>query len=76
MKALVKREINIKNEEVVENCYTEFTEKISMAIQDFLMDDYNIDYDMADSITRNISKNDFVEIVTYYLEKVKNDKYF
>lgn len=76
MKAIVKRDIDIKNEEVAEKCYTEFTEKIAMSIQDFLMDEYNIDYDTADSIACTLPKDDFVEIVTCYLEKVKNDKFF
>lgn len=76
MKAIVKRDIDIKNREVAENCYTEFTEKICMAIEDFLMDEYNIDYDSANNIACNLPKDDFIAIVTFYLEKVQDDKFF
>lgn len=76
MKAIVKRDIDIKNEEVAEKCYGDFTEHIMNDIQDFLIGEYDVDYDTADSIVRNIPKDDFIEIVTCYLEKVKNDKFF
>lgn len=76
MKAIVKKDIDIKNEEVAEKCYGDFTEHIIMDIQDFLIGEYDIDYDTADSTARNISKDDFVEIVQCFLEEVKNDKYF
>jgi len=76
MKAIVTRDIDIKNEEVAEKCYAEFTDSINIAIQDFLMDEYNIDCDTADKIVYNLPKNDFIEIITSYLEKVKNDKFF
>lgn len=76
MKAIVKRNIDIKNEEVAEKCYGDFIEHITMDIQDFLMDEYNIDYDTADDIACNLPKDDFVEIVQCFLEKVKNDKFF
>lgn len=73
MKAIVRKDIDIKNKEVAEKCYQDFTEHIIMDIQDFLMTDYDIDYDTAGEIADNISKDDFIEIVSNYLEKAKND---
>lgn len=76
MKAIVKREIDIKNEEVAEKCYDNFVEHITMDIQDFLMNEYDIDYDTADDIACNLPKDDFVEIVQCFIENVIHDKYF
>lgn len=76
MKAIVKRDIDIKNEEVAEKCYGDFIEHITMDIQTFLMGEYDIDYDTADNIACNLPKDDFVEIVQCFLENVIHDKYF
>jgi hypothetical protein len=76
MKATVKRDIDIENREVAEECYGDFTEKIIMSIQDFLIEKYDIDYDSADSIANTLPKEDFIAIMTFYLEKVKDDKFF
>lgn len=76
MKAIVKRDIDIKNKEVAEKCYDNFVEHITIDIQDFLVQEYDIDYNTADKIACNLPKDDFVEIIQCFLENVKNDKYF
>lgn len=76
MKATVKRDIDIKNEEVAEKCYDYFVEDITMDIQTFLIDEYDIDYDTADDIACNLPKDDFIEIVQCFIENVIHDKYF
>lgn len=76
MKAIVKREIDIKNEEVAEKCYSDFVEHIISDIQIFLMEEYDIDYDSANNIAWKISKDDFVEIVQCFIENVIHDKHF
>jgi hypothetical protein len=76
MKAIVKRDIDIKNEEVAEKCCDDFVEHITMDIQDFLMEEYDIDYNTAEHIACSLPKDDFVEIIQCFIENIKADIHF
>lgn len=74
MKVTITKNINIENKLVAEECYTNFTDLIRIGITTFLNEEYNIDYEIADRMVRSISKDDFIEIVENYLEKLKDEK--
>lgn len=76
MKVEIRKDIDIDNKEIVNECYDEFVDRMLDTITDVLTYVYDVEYDFAHQAASDLSKKEFLEILNTFQGLVEKDKHW